>query len=132
MAVRYHLPEALFDSREPAGLEPLSFDRRFALPTDEKQRKALLERTREFHAKRLAERRKDGVKVSFDPERVFDGPVPESTEALVDALIGRLLIVPARSLTRSSIIDAIQHVNPQTRVELIARLILTTPEYQLA
>lgn len=132
LAVRYHLPEALFDSKEPAGLEPLSFERNFALPADEKERKALINRIQSFHQKRLAERREGGLKVAFEPSRIFEGAIPTDPAELTNSLLRRLLVVSPRAVTRSAIVDTLKGIDPNIRPEIAARLILTTPEYQLA
>jgi uncharacterized protein (DUF1800 family) len=132
LAVRYHLPEALFDGKEPAGFEPIATDRNFALPADEKARRDLIARIQEFDKKRREERKKDGFKVAFYPAKVFDGKVPEKAEVLVDALLARLLVVGPRSDTRSALLDAVNPAAPAERVKLACRLILMTPEYQLA
>lgn len=132
LAVRYHLPEALFDGKEPAGFEPIATDRNFALPADEKARRELIARIQDFDKKRREERKKDGFKVAFDPAKVFDGKIPEKPEALVDALLARLLVVNPRPATRTTLLDTISPLAPAERVKLACRLILTTPEYQLA
>ena len=132
LAVRYHLPEALFDGKEPAGFEPIATDRNFALPADEKARRDLIARIQEFDRKRREERKKDGFKVTFDPAKVFDGKVPEKVEVLVDALLARLLVVNPRPNTRAALLDAVNPAAPAERAKLACRLILMTPEYQLA
>jgi hypothetical protein len=132
LAVRYRLPEALFDGKEPEGFEPLATDRNFALPADEKARRALIQRIQEFDKARREERRKDGFAVKFDPARVTGGKVPEKAEPLIDALLARLLAVTPRPDTRAALIDAVNPVPPAERAKLACRLILMTPEYQLA
>jgi uncharacterized protein (DUF1800 family) len=132
LAVRYHLPEALFDGREPAGFEPLATDRFFALPADEKARRDLIARIQAADRQRKEDRKKDGIKVAFDPAKAVGGKVPEKVEPLVDALLARLLVVPRRAGTRAALVDAVNEVAPAERVKLACRLILMTPEYQLA
>ncbi|MGL6075209.1 MAG: DUF1800 domain-containing protein [Fimbriiglobus sp.] len=132
LAVRYHLPEALFDAKEPEGFEPIAMDRNFALPADDKARRDLIARIQDFDKKRRVERKKDGIKVVFDPAKVFDGPTPEKTEAMVDALLARLILVAPRAEARSTILEAVSAAPAAERVALACRLILTTPEYQLA
>ena len=132
LAVRYHLPEALFDGKEPAGFEPIATDRNFALPTDEKARKELIARLQEFDKKRREERKKDGFKVVFDAAKACGGKAPEKPEELVDTLLVRLLVVAPRPDTRATLLDAVKQVEPAERVKLACRLIITTPEYQLA
>jgi uncharacterized protein (DUF1800 family) len=132
LAVRYHLPEALFDGKEPAGLEPLATDRNFALPADEKARRELIRRIQAFDRARRAERKKDGLKVKFDAAKALGGKVPEKVGQLVDAILARLLAVPPRPDTREALLDAVGLAAPAERVKLACRLILMTPEYQLA
>jgi len=132
LAVRYHLPEALCDGKEPAGFEPIATDRNFALPSDEKARKELIARLQEFDKKRREERKKDGFKVVFDAAKACGGKEPEKPEELVDTLLARLLVVAPRPDTRAALLDAVKQVEPAERVKLACRLIITTPEYQLA
>jgi len=51
---------------------------------------------------------------------------------LIDTLLARLLAVSPRRDTRQVLIDAVTPVAPAQRVQLACRLIVTTPEYQLA
>jgi uncharacterized protein (DUF1800 family) len=132
LAVRYHLPEALFDGKEPAGFEPLATDRNFALPTDEKARRELIARIQDFDKKRRVERKKDGFKVTFDPAKALDGAVPEQADALVAALAAKLFVVASRPDTTKALTEVVKGVPSADRVKLACRLILTTPEYQLS
>lgn len=132
LAVRYHLPEALFDGKEPDGFEPIATDRNFALPADDKARRELIARIQDFDKKRRAERKKDGFKVAFDPAKALDGAVPDKAEPLVDTLMARMVVVPPRAETRTALVEAVAVAPADERVALACRLILTTPEYQLA
>lgn len=132
LAVRYHLPEALFDGKEPAGFEPIATDRNFALPADAKARRELIQRLQAFDKARRAERKKGGFQVTFDAAKTLDGRVPEKADQLVDALLARLLIIAPRLDTRETILDTVQQAAPAERLKLACRLILMTPEYQLA
>ena len=132
LAVRYHLPEALFDGKEPAGFEPIATDRNFALPADEKARRELIARIQDFDRKRREERKKDGFKVTFEPTKALDGAVPEKAEALVAALTAKLFVVVPRPDTTAALIEVVKDAPAAERVKLACRLILTTPEYQLA
>jgi uncharacterized protein (DUF1800 family) len=131
LAVRYHLPEALFDGKEPAGFEPIGRERFFALPADPAERRKLLKTLENLDMQRAEERKKDGFRVRFDAAKTFGGAVPEKAEQLVDTLLARLLAVPSRVDTRAALLDAVNQVAPAERVKLACRLILTTPEYQL-
>jgi uncharacterized protein (DUF1800 family) len=132
LAVRYHLPEALFDGKEPDGFEPIAADRNFALPADEKARRELIGRLQAFDKARRAERKKGGFRVAFDPAKALGGKVPERADQLVDSLLARLLVVPPRQDTRGAILDTVEQAAPVERAKLTCRLILMTPEYQLA
>ncbi|VTR97451.1 Uncharacterized protein OS=Singulisphaera acidiphila (strain ATCC BAA-1392 / DSM 18658 / VKM B-2454 / MOB10) GN=Sinac_3101 PE=4 SV=1: DUF1800 [Gemmata massiliana] len=132
LAVRYHLPEALFDGTEPGGFEPLATDRFFALPADETARRDLIKRIQAADQLRKTERKKDGFKVTFTPAKAIGEKVPEKAEVLVDVLLARLLAVPSRPDTKAALVDAVNQVEPAERVKLACRLILMTPEYQLA
>jgi uncharacterized protein (DUF1800 family) len=132
LAVRYHLPEALFDGKEPDGFEPIATDRNFALPADDKARKELLARIQEFDQKRREERKKDGYKVAFDAAKAGDGADPADAAKLVAALAAKLFAVPPRADTVKLLAAAVAAAPPADRVKLACRLILTTPEYQLA
>lgn len=132
LAVRYHLPEALFDGKEPAGFEPIATDRNFALPADEKARRELIARIQDFDKKRREERKKDGFKVAFDPAKALDGTVPEKAAALVAALTAKMFVVAPRPGTTVALTEVVGDAPAADRVKLACRLILTTPEYQLA
>ncbi|HEY7313545.1 MAG TPA: DUF1800 domain-containing protein [Gemmataceae bacterium] len=132
LAVRYHLPECLLDSKEPAGLEPIGRARFFALPADAAARRDLLKRLEKLDEQRKAERRKDGIKIRFVAERLFPKGIPEKPAAVVDALLDRLLVVSPRPDTRDTLIDACRVVAKADRPALAARLLLMTPEYQIA
>jgi uncharacterized protein (DUF1800 family) len=132
LAVRYHLPEILFDGKEPAGFEPIATDRNFALPADEKARREMIARIQDFDKKRREDRKKDGIKVVFDPYKIYDGKIPESADSLVDSILERLLVVHPRPTIRATLLDAVKPLPPAERVKLACRLVLSTPEYQLA
>ena len=132
LAVRYHLPEALFEGREPAGLEPLGFNRFLALPRDPAQRQAMMGRMEGAMAERRAERKKEGIKSHFRAEAIFPDGAPASPDALVDALLERLVVAPPRPALRPALIAACEAADPADRPAVVARLILASPEYQMA
>jgi len=132
LAVRYHLPEALFDGTEPAGFEPIGRERFFPLPADPDERRKLLKTLDSLDTQRAAERKKDGFKVTFDPAKAVGGAVPEKPEQVAEVLLTRLLAVPPREGARAALVQAVKDVAPAERVKLACRLILTTPEFQLA
>ncbi len=55
LAVRYHLATALLDSKEPAGLEPVGFNRFLAVPRDTTQGAAMIARLEGAMAERSSE-----------------------------------------------------------------------------
>jgi uncharacterized protein (DUF1800 family) len=132
LAVRYHLPEALIDGREPAGLEPLGFHRFLVVPRDATQGPAMLARMQGAMADRGAERRKEGLKCRFRPEALFPRGVPGEPSALVDAMLARLVVTRVRPSTRPALIAACAAAAPPDRPAVVARLILASPEYQMA
>ena len=83
-------------------------------------------------ARRNEKRRKEGIKVRFVAERLFPKGIPDSSEAVVDALLDRLVIVSPRLDTRETLVEACRTAAKADRPALVARLILMTPEYQIA
>ena len=132
MAVRYHLPEALFDGREPDGFEPIAADRTFALSPDASERQAALQRSLDFQAQRREERRRDGIQIRFDARRTGILSVADDVESLVNSVVDRLVITELRPLTRSHLIDAVRATPPEERLKQACRIVIMTPEYQLA
>jgi uncharacterized protein (DUF1800 family) len=132
LAVRYHLPGALLDGKLPEGLEPLGFNRFLPLPRDAEQGAAMTARLEKAMAERSAERRKEGLKCRFRPEAVFPKGTPDDPAALVDALLGRLVVARVRPSTRPALIAACQSAPAADRPAVVARLILASPEFQMA
>ena len=132
LAVRYHLSEALIDGKEPAGLEPLGFNRFFALPRDAMQGPAMMARMEGAMTERRDERRKGGLKCRFRPEAMFPQGIPAESGPLVDAMLARLVVTPIRPTTRAALVSACEATPPAERPALVARLILASPEYQVA
>ncbi|APW59296.1 DUF1800 domain-containing protein [Paludisphaera borealis] len=132
LAVRYHLPTALIDGKEPAGLEPLGFNRFLALPRDATQGPAMMARLQGAMAERSAARHKEGLKCRFRPEAVFPKGAPNDPAALVDALLARLVVTQVRPSTRPALMAACEAAPAADRPAVVARLILASPEYQMA
>lgn len=132
LAVRYHLPEALFDGAEPAGFEPLAPDLVLPLPADPEARRRLLATLADLDKKRREERKKDGLKVTFDPAKALDGASPDKPDTLVAAVVAKLFVVAPRPDAVAALADAVSAAAPADRVKVACRLALTTPEYQLA
>ena len=70
--------------------------------------------------------------MTFEPTKALDGAVPEKAEALVAALTAKLFVVVPRPDTTAALIEVVKDAPAAERVKLACRLILTTPEYQLA
>jgi uncharacterized protein (DUF1800 family) len=132
LAVRYHLPESLLDGTEPPGLEPMGRERFIALPADATARRELLKRLEKYDAERDLERREGGIKSVFVAARLFPGGIPDKPEAVVDALLNDLLVVSPRPDTRAALIESCRAIPKNERPAQTARLILMTPEYQIA
>lgn len=133
LAVRYHLPEVLFDGEQPEGFGPIAADRNFALPDDRQKRKELIDRLLKFHRDRQTEAAKAGFQVAFDAEKACGGTIPPTPDLLVETLLTRMLVVSPRPETVAVLEEAVRRVAAaEERVRLAARLILMTPEFQLA
>ncbi|MEW4570248.1 DUF1800 domain-containing protein [Tautonia sp. JC769] len=132
LAVRYQMADALLESRIPEGLEPIGFDRFLLVPRDPSQMRERMERMEQAMADRGAERARDGIKTKFHAEALFpDGP-PACPDALVDALLGRLIVTRVRPTTRAALIRACQAAPVADRPAIAVRLILASPESQMA
>src|SRR5262249_28215936 len=132
LAVRYHLPEALIDGKEPAGLEPLGFNRFFAVPRDATQGPATVARMESAMADRGAERRKEGLRGRSRAGALLPQGAPDAPAALAADLLGRLVVPAVRPSARAALVAAAQATPPGGRAEVVARLILASPEYQMA
>ncbi|MGE3821866.1 MAG: DUF1800 family protein [Isosphaeraceae bacterium] len=132
LAVRYHLPEALIEGKVPTGLEPLGFSRFLALPRDAMRGPEMMARVRGAMAERAEERRRGGLRCRFRPEAIFPEGVPADPAALVDEMLARLVVTRIRPGTRAALISACEGVPATDRSAVVARLILASPEYQMA
>lgn len=132
LAVRYHLPDALLDAKEPEGLEPLGSNRFLVLPRDGEQGPAMMARMEAATAERRAERKRDGLQCRFRPEALFPKGTPTSPAGLVDELLSRLVVTTVRPSSRTALITACADTPPAERTAAVVRLILASPEYQMA
>jgi uncharacterized protein (DUF1800 family) len=132
LAVRYHLPTALIDGKEPVGLEPLGFNRFLAVSRDAMQGPAMMARMEGAMAERSAERKKDGLRCKFRPDALFPDGAPAAPEKLVDSLLARLVVTTVRPSARAAMIAACADTAPSDRPAAAVRLILESPEYQMA
>ena len=131
LTLRYRLGESLLDGKELTPAEPLGRLRLMALSRDEAQAQATLKRLLQIDAERKQQTGKDGLKVRFDPARLFPGGIPEDPARLVDGLLERLIVTKARTATRTALLEACQGVEVSDRPALVVRLLLASPEYQL-
>ncbi|WP_152052827.1 DUF1800 domain-containing protein [Tautonia marina] len=132
LAVRYQMADALLQSRIPNGLEPIGFDRFLLVPRDPSQMQERMERMEQAMTDRGAERTRDGIKTRFHAETLFPDGLPESPVALVDAMLDRLIVTPVRPTARKALIRVCQAAPIADRPALVVRLILASPEFQMA
>lgn len=132
MAVRFHLGDVLLDSQQLAGLEPLGRGRGFALPRAQEHTARLQQSLMDYDEESRARRNALGIKCHFAPQALFPEGIPEDPGALLDALLARLLVRPARPETREALLMATAALPPDQWVRETVRLILATPEYQMA
>jgi uncharacterized protein (DUF1800 family) len=128
LAVRYHLADALLDGQALGGLDPLGPRRYAALPREPGPRQAMLASMLADHA----QQKKGGLKVRFEAAKLFPAGAPADPAMLVDALLNRLVLTTLRPSTRGALLNACRAAPGDERVKLVVRLILSSPEYQLA
>jgi uncharacterized protein (DUF1800 family) len=131
LTLRYRLGEALLDGKELSGTEPLGRPRLLALSRDPAQARATTKRLQQIDEERKQQEGKDGLKVRFDPARLFAQGIPDDPARLVDALLERMVVTRVRTATRDALVDACKASAPAGRPALVARLILASPEYQM-
>jgi hypothetical protein len=83
-------------------------------------------------AERSAERKKDGLRCKFRPDALFPDGAPAAPEKLVDSLLARLVVTTVRPSARAAMIAACADTAPSDRPAAAVRLILESPEYQMA
>ncbi len=132
LAVRYRLADALIGGRPVAGLDPIGRDRFLVVPRDPAAGGAMVARMVEADRVRRDGRARDGIRVRFDPASVFPEGAPGRPGALVDALLGRLVATAVPPSTRAALVDACEKTPAPERTAVVAALILSSPEYQLA
>jgi len=131
LMVRYHLAEMVLQGRLPVGIGPLAPERPRVIRPDEGQSRtpavtALLQKNDAdaAEAQKLALR--------FDPAKLFPMGAPKSARRLVETLTERLLVRPLEPRTHRALLDAAEAASEPDRVAVVIRLLLSTPEYQLA
>jgi uncharacterized protein (DUF1800 family) len=131
LPLRYRLGEALVEGKAPAEPEPLGRLRLMAVSRDAAQAEATIKRLQAIDRERKEQQAQGGLKVRFDPARLFPKGLPEEPEELADALLSRLVVTKVRPATRGAIVTACRSVPPDERPALAARLLLASPEYQM-
>lgn len=133
LAMRYHLPEILFDGVKPAGMEPIAGGRNrpFPITPELAARRAMMQR--------METEEQEGepttllpIGPKFDPNELYPVDLMTDVEALADALIQRMLVVEPRPALRPALVEAMSSVAGNRRTETGLRLLMLTPEYQLA
>jgi hypothetical protein len=131
LTLRYRLGEVLLRGKEWTGMEPLGRPRLLPLSRDKAEAAATTARLLQLDAERRQQRNADGLKVSFDPGKLFPQGAPDDPAQLVDVLLEKMILTPVRAATRNALIDAARDTPSSERPGLVARLILASPEYQV-
>jgi len=133
LAMRYHLPEILLDGVKPEGMEPIAGGRNrpFPITPELAARQAMMQR--------METEERDGEPTTllplgpkFDPDQLYPVDLVTDVEALADALIRRMLVAEPRPALRPALVEAMSSVAGNRRIETGLRLLMLTPEYQLA
>ncbi|MBM3459039.1 MAG: DUF1800 domain-containing protein, partial [Armatimonadetes bacterium] len=131
LMARYHLADLLVDGRIPEGVGPVAPERQRVMRSNEAQLRtgAVNELIAQSDAAAAGGRR---VEVRFDPGRLFPHGAPSQPEKLVDALAGRLLVQPASPTLREALLTACRSAPQEQRPAVVTRLLLGSPEFQVA
>lgn len=136
LALRYHLADVLLDSQEPSGMSPLGRDRGrpVPVPKDPQQRRQMLQRM--AGGPPDGAQRERGASKEFQVQlsvpRLFPEGIPEEPEELIDTLLQRMLSIAPRASLRAAALEVATRHPGQQRVTEVVRLILATPDYQIA
>lgn len=130
LMARYHVAEMLLESRLPAGFAPPAPERQRVMRPDEAQMRtpavnALLGQAGEEH------HQSQKVEVRLDAARLFPEGLPPAPEAAAQ-LCERLLVREPSPELRRAVADAYAAAPDGQRVAVAIRLILNSPEYQVA
>jgi len=136
LALRYHLADVLLDSQEPPGMKPIGRDRGrpVPLPKDPEQRRQMFQRM-EGGPPDAPRRGRGGpaeFQVNISVPRLFPEGVPEDPTLLADAMLERMLSGPPRESLRAMAHEVAKRHQGSSRVIEIARVILSSPDYQVA
>ena len=132
MSVRFHLGDVLLDGQMPAGLEPLAAPRSYARARDSDRARAVREINQARAAARQANRDALGISTRFEAETLLPTGIPATPEGLVEALLDRLVLRSPSDSARRTMVAAARDAPPERRVSAVVRLILASPEYQVA
>ncbi|MCY3845555.1 MAG: DUF1800 family protein, partial [Acidobacteria bacterium] len=132
MSVRFHLGDVLLDGQLPAGLEPLAAPRSYARARNSDRARAVREINKARAAARQANRDALGISTRFDAEALLPAGLPATLEGLVEALVDRLVLRSPPDSARRTMVAAARRAPPKRRVSAVVRLILASPEYQVA
>jgi uncharacterized protein (DUF1800 family) len=131
LALRYRLPEVLLDGKNLSSVRPLGRIRGTLIPRDAAEGQKLITRLLALDEEKRDATTQPAVPLKFAAETFVEVPVTADAEKLTDELLKRLLVVPARTVTRDAIISEIRGLPPKDRTLAAVRLILATPEYQM-
>lgn len=131
LALRSRLGETLVRGKEPPAPEALGRARLIALSRNPVEAEATTRRQLQMDAERRAMREAKGLQTRFDPRRLTSDGLRDDPEKVVEQLLGRLLVVPPRAVTRRAVVEACRATPASERVAVAVSLILASPEYQL-
>ena len=83
-------------------------------------------------AARQANRDALGIPTRFEAETLLSTGVPATPEGLVETLLDRLVLRSPPDSARRTMVAAARHALPERRASAVVRLILASPEYQVA
>jgi uncharacterized protein (DUF1800 family) len=130
LMARYHLAEMVLEGRLPAGFSPGAPERQRVIRPDETaMRPAAVTGLLGDAAEAASQAQR--VAVCFIPERLFLKP-PRTAESAATEVCDRLLAAPPSPQLRRAVADAYQAAPDSQRAAVAVRLVLSSPEYQLA
>jgi uncharacterized protein (DUF1800 family) len=149
LALRYHLADVLLDSKSPPGMTPMGRERGrpIPLPQDPQRRAEMLRQMEQPVADgapmssdvmmAVRDRATSGkLELGFTAQRflqvVFPAGLPESEQELAAVVSERLLGRPPRETLLQAAIAAAQRASGEQAVMNVIRLVLDSPDYQLA
>lgn len=131
LALRYRLPEVLLDGENLSNIRPLGRIRGTLIPRDPAEGQKLITRLLALDEEKREATTQSSTPLRFSAETFVEESLTAAPERLTDELLNRLLVVPARAVTRDAVISEIRSLPPKDRTLAAVRLILATPEYQM-